>query len=136
MNIERARQIAEIAHKKQTRKNGEPYINHCIRVSQRAKKYSSDAEIVGMLHDVIEDTTWCISDLQSRGFNEIIIEAIRAITHQYGYSYLKYILKLKKNDIAREVKICDLIDNLDGSKGTLRDKYVMAYYILTGDIYE
>jgi (p)ppGpp synthase/HD superfamily hydrolase len=101
-----------------------------------AKKYSSDAEIVGMLHDVIEDTTWCISDLQSRGFNEIIIEAIRAITHQYGYSYLKYILKLKKNDIAREVKICDLIDNLDGSKGTLRDKYVMAYYILTGDIYE
>jgi hypothetical protein len=62
-------------------------------------------------------------------------------------SYLEYLLEMKdmgyiKSDpigdsarIATQVKICDLKDNLNGATGTLWDKYMMAYYILTGEVY-
>jgi (p)ppGpp synthase/HD superfamily hydrolase len=134
MNLEIARQIAEKVHVGQKQKNGEPYINHAIRVSEMAAEYSGDAAIVGMLHDVIEDSDVTIGDLVREGFSLSITSALCWVTHLKGIYYIDYILAIKDNELAREVKICDLKDNLNGATGTLRDKYQMAYYILTGDI--
>jgi (p)ppGpp synthase/HD superfamily hydrolase len=135
-----ARRIAEQAHLGQTRKNGEPYINHAIRVSEAAAKYSEDAAIVGMLHDVIEDSDTTFEDLEKAGFDYTICWALSLCTHADSESYLEYILEIKKyancrdGQIAMAVKLADIEDNLNGAKGTLRDKYELARYILTEDI--
>lgn len=137
-NIDDARQIALIAHKGQIRKNGESYINHCIRVSEMAKEHSPEAAIVGMLHDVIEDSNINYKYLE-RYFDIYILGALHLITKRKEQTYLNYILNIKQNlyhgqdsgDWAYQVKLCDLEDNLNGATGTLRDKYLMAYYILT-----
>lgn len=132
-----ARDIAEMAHAGQTRKNGEPYINHAIRVSDSARIHSEQAAIVGMLHDVIEDTSVTIGDLRVAGFSHDVLWALSLVTHAKSESYLEYILEIKKNSdwhagqIAMAVKLADLEDNLNGAKGTLKDKYEMARYILT-----
>lgn len=142
-DLETARRIAEQAHMGQKRKNGEDYINHPIRVSKAASKYGEDAAIVGMLHDVLEDSNqFSISDLQLAGFGHNIIIALSFITKMDKESYLDYILDMynaskmdipKKNAacVAVNVKLCDIEDNLNGAKGTLKDKYELARYILT-----
>ena len=133
-----ARRIAEQAHMLQTRKNGEPYINHAIRVSEAAAKHSEDAAIVGMLHDVIEDSDqFSFEDLRMAGFSEAVLLALSLCTHDDTETYLAYIVGIKTyssdyvGDIALTVKLADLEDNLNGAKGTLKDKYEMARYILT-----
>jgi len=143
MNLEIARKIAEKAHAGQKRKNGEDYINHCIRVSDMAADYSEKAAIVGMLHDTIEDSSTTFTDLKVAGADESICWAISLCTHANSETYLEYILEIKKywrdtkaGKWAYIVKLADLEDNLNGTTGTLRDKYIMAYYILTGEVYE
>jgi (p)ppGpp synthase/HD superfamily hydrolase len=133
-----ARRIAEQAHMGQTRKNGEPYINHAIRVSEASAKYSEDAAIVGMLHDVIEDSDqFTFEDLKQAGFSESVRWALSLCTHAKCESYLEYILEIKKyadcyaGQIAMAVKLADIEDNLNGAKGTIKDKYELARYILT-----
>jgi (p)ppGpp synthase/HD superfamily hydrolase len=135
-----ARRIAEQAHMGQTRKNGEPYINHAIRVSEAAANKDGDesAAIVGMLHDVIEDSDqFTFDDLKKAGFSESVRWALSLCTHAKSESYLEYILEIKRysdcyaGQIAMAVKLSDLEDNLNGAKGTLKDKYEMARYILT-----
>ena len=52
--LERAIQIATEAHKGQLDKAGRDYIGHPLRVMAMGK--TEDEKIVGVLHDVIEDT--------------------------------------------------------------------------------
>jgi len=141
MNLEIAKQIAEKAHAGQRRKNGEDYINHCIRVSNMAAEYSEEAAIVGMLHDVIEDSDMPVPRLMDYGFSSLIVGAVARLTRG-SESYLEYILSIrdcgwsdKMGKLIIPTKICDLMDNLNGATRTLRDKYTMAYYILTGEMY-
>lgn len=53
-DINKALEIATNAHKGQFDKVGKEYINHPITVSSMCK--SNEAKIVGLLHDVVEDT--------------------------------------------------------------------------------
>lgn len=132
--LEKAREIAGKAHAGQTRKNGEPYINHVIRVSKAAAIYGEDAAIVGMLHDVIEDaqdTRSAIFSISEAGFSNDVLAAVGNITKKCAESYLFYILNIRcVGDLSRIVKLCDLADNLNGDTGTLKDKYEMAKWIL------
>lgn len=52
--LERAIQIATEAHNGQFDKAGREYIGHPIRVMEMGK--TEDEKIVGVLHDVIEDS--------------------------------------------------------------------------------
>lgn len=133
--LEKAREIAEKSHAGQVRKDGEPYINHVIRVSEAAAKYGEDAAIVGMLHDVIEDsedTRSAILAISEAGFSNDVLAAVGNITKKHAESYLFYILNIRRSgDLSKTVKLCDLADNLNGATGTLKDKYEMAQWILT-----
>lgn len=66
--IKKAYQIAKQAHEGQFDKGGQPYFLHPLAVSEKVQ--SEDAKIVALLHDVIEDTTVTIEDLQREGFSE------------------------------------------------------------------
>ena len=112
--IKLAEQIATEAHAGQVDKAGVAYINHPRTVSSMCN--SEAAKIVGWLHDVVEDTEVTFEDLIEKGFSDEIIEALRCITKEEGYEISEYYTKIKRNIIAREVKLADLTHNSDFSR--------------------
>ena len=138
--IERAIQIATEAHKGQFDKAGREYIGHPIRVMEMGK--TEDEKIVGVLHDVIEDTDWTFERLEAEGFSQEVINALRCVTKtSENENYDDFIDRVKKNPLAAAVKINDLTDNMDirrlpylSDKDVKRlKKYLKAYKRLTGE---
>jgi len=109
-----AYRLAEEAHKGQLDKGGKPYIEHPVRVAQMCK--SLEAKTVAMLHDVIEDTFLTEDDLYKAGFDEKIVQTVVDLTRKDGETYMDFIRRLSVNELAREVKIADLRDNMDVSR--------------------
>ena len=64
--LERAIEIATEAHQGQLDKAGKDYIGHPLRVMAMGR--TLDEKIVGVLHDVIEDSDWTFGMLQNEGF--------------------------------------------------------------------
>lgn len=107
--------IAEAVHchAGQVDKQGEPYILHPLRVMLRVL---SDARIVAVLHDTLEDTHISPAYL-ARRMQTIDYEALTLLTRRPEDSYDEYIERIvtthsTAGDIAREVKCADLQDNL------------------------
>lgn len=109
-----AYKLAEEAHKGQLDKGGNPYIEHPVRVAQMCK--SLEAKTAAMLHDVIEDTSLTEDDLYRAGFDEKIVQTVVDLTRKDGETYMDFIRRLSVNELAREVKIADLHDNMDVSR--------------------
>jgi hypothetical protein len=80
--LEKAIGIAAKAHAGATDKADEPYILHPLRVMLRLT--SEDARIVGVLHDVLEDTKVTRADLLAEGFSTAVLEALEAVTKRPG----------------------------------------------------
>lgn len=76
---ERTLKIAVQAHAGQKDKNGGAYIFHPIRVMMRCT--SPEAQIVGLLHDVVEDTSVPFEELENEGFSKNVLDALRLSTH-------------------------------------------------------
>ncbi len=139
--LSKAIEIALAAHSGQTDRAGMPYIGHVMRVMQAGK--TDDEKIVGVLHDVVEDTNWTFEQLAIEGFPTHIIDALRCITKLSDIEpYDQYIERVKPNSLARSVKINDLSDNMDVRRmRELTDmdiirlkKYLKAYRELTENI--
>jgi len=110
--LQRAIEIAVEAHKGQTDRVGVPYVAHLFSVMDRGK--TLEEKIVGVLHDLVEDTSWTLDDLRSEGFTENIIEAVRCITKVTDEEdYDEYIARVKSNPLAVRVKLNDLLDNMN-----------------------
>jgi len=114
-NLELAIKIATEAHEGQTRFDGSPYIGHPLRVMQTLaiRGYSESTQIVGVLHDVPEDTEVSISDISGFGFGEEITFPLELLTKQSGDDYTLYVHRLSANSRARAVKKADLFDNMN-----------------------
>lgn len=114
-NLERAIQIATEAHAGQTRFDGSPYIEHPLRVMRTVQNqgHSERAQIVGVLHDTVEDTDVTFESLRAEGFDNLIIHPLELLTKQEGDDYELYVQRLSVNACARAVKKADLFDNLD-----------------------
>lgn len=119
--LERAISIAAQAHQGQKDKAGASYILHPLRMMFRMN--SKIERIVGVLHDVVEDTDWTLEDLRKEGFSEEVLNALDCLTHREGEPYEEFIKRLASNPIARRVKIADLEDNMDMKRlGNLTEK--------------
>lgn len=112
-SIEKALAMAAVAHQGQKDKAGRPYIMHPMTVAVNMK--STDGIITALLHDVVEDSDITFADLEGK-FTPNIIEALKLLTHEKGTDYFEYIHKIKENELARAVKIQDLIHNSDLSR--------------------
>ncbi len=110
-DIQRAIEIAVSAHKGQKQRNGLPYVLHPLTLMFAVS--SVEAKIVAVLHDVVEDSTWELEDLRTEGFSESAIQAIDCLTHREGEEYEAYIERVSSDDIAKEVKLADLTDNMN-----------------------
>ena len=114
-NLERAIQIATDAHAGQYRFDGSDYINHPLRVMRTLANqgHSERAQIVGVLHDTVEDTDITFDYLATEGFDEMILNPLELLTKQPGDDYELYVQRLSVNACSRAVKKADLFDNLD-----------------------
>ncbi len=111
-SLNRAIEIATKAHEGSTDKYGAPYINHVTRVMNMGQ--NDNQKIVGVLHDVIEDTQWTFEDLEKEGFSIEVIEALKCVTKtSEDEDYAEFITRVKINPLAVKVKLNDLTDNMD-----------------------
>lgn len=127
--LELAIEIAINSHKGSVDKQGKIYILHPLRVMFSLN--TIEEKIVGVLHDVVEDTNITFDDLVNYGFTKDIICALKYLTRDKKLKYFDYIEKIKENDLARRVKLADLKDNMrDGCPISLLTRYEKAYIIL------
>lgn len=112
-SIEKALEIAASAHRFQKDKAGKPYIMHPMTLAVNMR--SDDEIITALLHDVLEDSE-VTEDYLSDYFSDNIIEALQLLTHEKGTDYFEYIHKIRENELAKAVKVQDLIHNSDLSR--------------------
>lgn len=103
---------------------------------------NADEKITGVLHDVIEDSSWAFGDIQAEGFSTEIIAALVCLTKiSETEDYDNFIECVAKNPLAVTVKIHDPTDNMDvrrlphiGDGEMIRlNKYLKAYHRLKPD---
>ena len=132
--LAKAINLAMQAHAGQTDKAGMPYAGHIMRVMQAGR--TNDEKIVGVLHDIVEDTPWTFEALLAEGFPAHIVDALRCVTKLHDDEpYEAFIERVKTNPLAVAVKINDLTDNMDirrladiTDKDAIRlRKYLKAY---------
>jgi (p)ppGpp synthase/HD superfamily hydrolase len=134
--FERAIMIATKTHAGQQDKAGAPYLLHVLRVMMRLN--NMDEKIVALLHDVVEDSEVTFEELANEGFPKKILKAVELLTKTENKPYEDYIQEIKKNELARVVKLADLKDNMNISRlknlteqDKLRiKKYRAAYKVL------
>lgn len=138
--VDNAYKIALKYHGAQLDKSGEPYINHLKRVSARGK--TTQEMIVGMLHDILEDTSCTIQEISASFGNEPkIAKALLALTHPREEIYIDYVKRIRVlGGIAHKVKVYDVLDNVSFERISKLDpetqyrlvgKYYAALRILT-----
>ncbi len=103
--------LAVQAHKGQTDKTGQPYILHPLRVMLAFD--SEEERIIGILHDVVEDTPYTLAGLREMGYAESIVQALDCLTRRELESYEQFIDRVQTNRLAARVKRADLRDNMD-----------------------
>ena len=119
----RAEKLAEEKHFGQKDLNGVDYINHVRYVAEMSEnvaktiglseELSDKCYIVGMLHDILEDTDVTVKDIENDGYGSDIVFSLRQVTRKDEESYGDYIKRAATNQISRIVKYTDLMHNLD-----------------------
>ena len=126
-------------------KSGAPYVLHCIRAMMSVD--SLDAKMVAVMHDLVEDTPMTLDQLREKGFSQEVIDGVDLVTHRDDVSYSDYIVAIKNNPVATEVKLADLKDNTSLDRTLYREsssgkdcqrlqRYLLSYQFLTEAIDE
>lgn len=117
----KAKKFAEKKHKDQTRRSGEPYINHPKRVAKLIKKYKSSHQIealikAALLHDTIEDTNTTEKDLKKL-FGGLVASLVKQLTsdkEKAKENKTKYLTNkmINMSSWALVIKLADRLDNV------------------------
>lgn len=133
--LKMAEEFATEKHRGQVDRAGKPYINHPRVVADGVDGVKE--KIVAWLHDTVEDSGATVSEIREV-FGDDIADAVSCLTHDLRIPYMEYIRGIKKNDLARVVKLADLKHNMDLSRldnvsdADFRrvEKYKRAYKLL------
>lgn len=113
-------------------KEGKPYIDHLYFVSNQVD--TEDERVVGLLHDLLEDTDTSLLELQEIGFNDRVLSALILLTKVKGTAYSEYIDNLlnSNNLTAIKVKEADMRNNSDPERlknlsPELQEKFTKKY---------
>lgn len=122
--IERAYKLAEVSHKDQKRRTGEPYIIHPLNVASILVELGLDTESIAaaLLHDVVEDTDACLEELE-RDFGADIALIVDGVTklgkipfssveEQQAENVRKMLLAMTKDIRVMLLKLCDRLHNM------------------------
>lgn len=112
--------FASAAHATQMDKSGDPYILHPMRMAMRMRqnRRPETYQVVALLHDVVEDTSATLEDIE-REFGGLILKPVDALTRRFNEdgtpaeTYREYIVRCCGDLVARTVKRYDVHDNMD-----------------------
>lgn len=129
--------FAAIKHDGQRRRyTGEPYIAHCMRVTENLAalgKYISITDemlMAAVLHDTVEDTDCTIDDIRGR-YGDIVAEYVFALSidpeaGSRRQRYAKYTAQLHAAPApVQYIKACDIMDNLAGIRAHDPDFFIV-----------
>ena len=79
--IKAAYEMAKLAHAGQKRKEGSPYVTHCVAAADIAVDMGLDEDsvIAALLHDLIEDTPLTHADI-AKQFGESVANIVEGVT--------------------------------------------------------
>lgn len=122
--IEKAIILVNELFKDITDKQGHPYIEHLYYVSNHLETY--EEKVVGLLHDVIEDTYINEKVLLELKFPKNIVEAVSLLTRNKEISYDDYIDSIiqSNNLLAIKVKKVDMMHNMNKERLAALDENV------------
>ena len=120
LTYEQAVEFARERHKGQLDKSGLPVFNHVFRVSTAVQ--GPIQRIVGVLHDILEDTPTSLKELKDLGATDDVLQAVCLLTRCPDVKYMDYIHRLCWDPIARAVKREDLLDNLSETRMCVLDE--------------
>lgn len=108
---------------------------HSLRVNTLCMMYSDDDLIytASLLHDILEDTDCTYEELAD--IDKEVADIVLILTRQQSETYEEYIGRVKENETARIVKICDLLDHLASYK-TLKPSLKKRYIKALGELLE
>lgn len=113
--LTQAELLAEAAHAGQVDKLGVPYIEHVRTVSKSVSHLGVRYQIVGLLHDSLEDCddrSIVSPEILKERFGLEIAEAVDAITKRPGEDYeTEYLPRVMSHPIASHVKRADVAHN-------------------------
>jgi (p)ppGpp synthase/HD superfamily hydrolase len=126
--VSEALRLAEAAHFGQRDKLGVDYLEHVKAVARSVRHLGETYEIVGLLHDSVEDCddrSIVSFDIISSRFGDEVATAVRAITKQPNEDYENsYLPRVMANPVAAAVKRADVRHNY--SRLHLLDAYTRA----------
>lgn len=124
---DRALYFAVAQHRGQTRAGGAPYITHLIEVAEnlRACNLPQDEQVVGLLHDTLEDTSTTFEQLVE-GFGIRVADAVHALTDYFTPKHFPTANRAQRkvweagrlvghNSLVQRVKLADIASNLDSA---------------------
>lgn len=91
-----------------------PFAVHVICVALRME--SPAEQIVALLHDVVEDCGVELREIGER-FGEQVEINVWYLTRRDGETYSDYLYRVRRQELARKVKLADLAENLDKCEG-------------------
>ncbi len=122
------------AHKDMRRKSGEPYIYHPIEVARIVVEeigLGATSIISALLHDVVEDTEYEVSDIKRRfgqkvanivdGLTKISANSSKSSSNQ-AENFRKMLLTISKDIRVVLIKIADRLHNMRTLKSMPKDK--------------
>lgn len=135
MDFEKAVEFIKQKHSGQKRKHGIPYYTHPLAVAEllKEKGFSVEYQVAGLFHDLIEDTDATCEEIIALS-NEEVLEVVRLVSKTDGYVMSEYIGNIKKNEMARMVKLADRVHNLSESSNASR-KFQKKYIEETKEWY-
>ncbi len=119
-----AYEFGAIAHAGQTRKSGEPYITHPVAVAQELAEMHLDSEAIcaAILHDVVEDTSATLGEIQEKFGEEValIVDGVskldqiqfRSRAEAQAESFRKMVLAMIEDIRVILVKLSDRLHNM------------------------
>ena len=138
---------AKMAHMGQERRDGSEYFTHPSEVRNIVRKfYPKDyaAQMVALLHDSLEDAPGNTVDsieemeefirgsIQSPESGEVVIDTVKALTHEKNAPYVGYVVNLLNNPLALRVKLADMVHNLkDSPSDRQKEKYAKSIVALS-----
>ena len=122
--IMQAYEFGAAAHEGQTRKSGEAYITHPVAVAQELADMHLDAQAIkaAILHDVVEDTTASITDIEEQFGEEValLVDGVskldqiqfRSRAEAQAESFRKMMLAMIEDIRVILVKLADRLHNM------------------------
>ena len=122
--IRAAYELAKRGHEGQKRKDGSPYLTHCVAVAEIAVDFGLDEDsiVAALLHDIIEDTTVTHEEIEKQ-FGSAVADIVDGVTKLTRVQYTskedeqmenlrKMLMAMAKDIRVILIKIADRLHNM------------------------